>query len=102
MRFLTVLQASDKDKPESPPLVDAGPAFAATMAKDVVVVFPRELGADVSDVSLAPPPGARTLMLTGLTPNSEYALARQGAKIHVTRGKGVRADGGGVLWQPIP
>jgi hypothetical protein len=101
VRFLTVLQASDKDKPETPPLVDAGSAYAATMAHDVVVVFPHDLGADVSDLSLAPPPGARTLMVTGAAPNGEYALVREGGKVHVTRGKGARADGGGVLWLPL-
>ena len=80
VRFLTVLQASDKDKPETPPLIDAGPAFAATMARDVVVVFPRELGAEPAELSLAPPPGARTLMVTGLVPNGEYAVARAAGK----------------------
>ena len=102
VRFLNVLQASDKDKPESPPLVDAGPNFAATMARDVVVVFPTNLGADVSDVSFAPPPGAHTLLLTGLAPNGEYAVAKDGGKVHVTKGKGAHADSGGVLYQPLP
>ncbi len=66
VRFLHVLQASDNGKAETPPLVDAGPGFAATMARDVVVVFPRDFGAAVTDVSLAPPAGARALRVTGL------------------------------------
>ena len=101
VRFLHVLAASDKDQPETPPLVDAGADFAATMVRDVVVVFPRDLGAAVSELSLAPPAGARTLMVTGLVPGGEYALARDGGKVRVTQGKGARADSGGVLWQPI-
>lgn len=102
VRFLTVLQASDKDKPETPPLVDAGPGFAATMARDVVVVFPHDLGAEVSALSFAPPPGAHRLCVTGLAPNGEYTLARDGGKVKLTRGKGAHADAGGVLWQPLP
>lgn len=102
VRFLTVLQASDKDNGDTPPLVDAGPNFAATMARDVVVVFPHELGADVSDLALAPPPRARAILVTGLLPNGDYALARDGGKVHLTRGKGAHADAGGVLFAPLP
>jgi hypothetical protein len=102
VRFLHVLQASDKDRPETPPLIDAGPSFAATMARDVVVVFPRDLGAEVRELSLAPPAGAHTLMLTGLAPGAEYAITRAGAAVHVAQGKGARADAGGVLWHALP
>lgn len=101
VRFLHVLQAADGGKPEEPALVDAGPSLLAATAGSTVVVFPKDFGAAVAEVSFAPPAGARAVLVTGLTPNGEYQLSRAGGRVRITPGKGARADGGGALWQSL-
>jgi hypothetical protein len=41
-------------------------------------------------------------MVTGLEPGQEYSLARVGSRVRVAKGKGARADSGGVLWHALP
>ena len=103
-RFLNVLQGADPGVAADPiQLIQstAGTAYSGALIKQVAVLFPVNFPIDFTTMTYVVPSTTVSHLITGLTPNGEYAMSFQplGDQLQVTisPGNGYRADAGGVL-----
>jgi hypothetical protein len=99
-RFLHVIQGADGGAvadAATPVKSRAGASYEGAAFGNTVVVFPVDLGADATTTSVAVPPGARRIFVTGLAKNTGYRVQTEGWGVTVTAGGDVQTDDGGVL-----
>jgi hypothetical protein len=105
VRFLHVLQGADAGAPPGPvQLVRSidGALFEGAVVRNIVTLFPVDLGVPVTSVKYRVPTGTRLHRITGLTPKTAYriAVASVGSQLEVTITSGgteQSADDAGVL-----
>jgi hypothetical protein len=110
VRFLHVLQGADPGTvPAATTLIqsDSGTPFAGAAVANTLVLFPVTLNIAFTSLAYTAPANLTTQMITGLSPNTSYAVAVQagGDKVSLTisPGQGYTTDGGGVLvWEAKP
>jgi hypothetical protein len=103
-RFLHVLQGADAGAAaDATTLVESisGTAFAGAVVAGTAVLFPVELDAPFDGTAYVVPAGVNTHLISGLTPNAGFTVAREpagaGEKITLSAGGPTMADSGGVL-----
>ena len=99
-RFLHVVQGADGGAtPDAVTLVrsTAGTGYEGAAVAGTAVVFPVDLGQEVSNTTLKVPQGVSRLLITGLAKNAGYGVDKQGDTIAVSSGGDTTTDGGGVL-----
>ncbi len=104
VRFLNVLQGADAGATADPVTLiqsTGGTPYAGAVVGQVAVLFPVSLNVAFTGLTYAAPAATTAHLITGLTPNHDYAvkLATQGAQVQVTvtDGTGYHTDAGGVL-----
>ncbi|HEY2857265.1 MAG TPA: hypothetical protein VGJ21_02485, partial [Terracidiphilus sp.] len=98
-RFLNVLQGADSGVAmvKSTYLQSvAGQQFDGAAFAAYVVYFPVSL-ASFTGTTLSPPVSAHTLLVTGLSPATGYAVTTGGGRVTISPGGATKTDGGGVL-----
>jgi hypothetical protein len=99
-RFLHVVQGADGGStPDAVTLVrsTAGTGYEGAALAGTAVVFPVDLGKEVSNVTLSVPQGVSRVIVTGLAKDSGYSVDKKGDAVTVSSGGDDKSDGGGVL-----
>jgi hypothetical protein len=99
-RFLHVVQGADGGAaPDATVLLTsrAGTAYVGAAVVDTAVVFPVDIGTDVTTTSVAVPSSVTRVIVTGLAHNAGYRVETGSGEVTVTAGGDTQTDGGGVL-----
>jgi hypothetical protein len=104
VRFLHVLEGADQNKAADPVALvqsSAGTAFDGALILDTVVMFKRDVATPFGSVTYAVPDTTAHHFVTGLAPNSGYAVTTQAAnqtiQVTITAGGAALTDSAGVL-----
>ena len=103
-RFLHVLQGADAGTVADPiNLVESstGPPLTGVVVAGTAVLFPVDVGVEVSELIYAAPAGTTRHLVTGLVPGAGYDVETQAANgelaVTIRAGASQLADAGGVL-----
>ncbi|OIN59290.1 T9SS type A sorting domain-containing protein [Arsenicibacter rosenii] len=104
IRFLNVIQGADGTVAQDASVLvqsTAGDAFEGAVVKNTAVLFPNVWGNGFTTTTYTIPSVVTMQLITGLTPNTGYAVAsvNSGATttVTITPGGSLMTDGGGVL-----
>ena len=103
-RFLHVLQGSDAGTAPDPIMLienGAGPPYVGVVVAGTAVLFPVDVGVEVSELTYAVPTGTVRHLITGLVPGGGYDVETQTANgelnVTIRAGAAQVADAGGLL-----
>ena len=102
-RFLNVLQGADAGAPPIPAVAVASDdgALTGAVVGTTAVLFPVDVGAEISETRYMVPTGTTAHLITGLVPGGGYDVttteSATGIAVVVTTGATYQADPGGVV-----
>lgn len=103
-RFLHVLQGADAGVAVDPAIrieSSGGTPFVGAVAGTTAVLFPVDLGSDVSELTYTAPAGTTLHLVTGLVPGAGYEVVTQAAgsdvSVTIRPGSALIANDGGLL-----
>jgi hypothetical protein len=104
VRFLHILQGLDAGgAADTVTLIESsgGTAFAGAVVAGTAVLFPVEIGTEVTELTYTVPAGSSRHLITGLVPDAGYDIETEDANgeraVTIRAGSAQTADAGGVL-----
>jgi hypothetical protein len=74
-----------------------GTRFVGAAVADTAVLFPDKAAPNISATTFTVPGEVKRILITGLTPSTDYTARREGDRITVSTGGPTTTDPGGVL-----
>ncbi|MDT5346892.1 MAG: hypothetical protein QOH91_179 [Mycobacterium sp.] len=99
-RFLHVVQGADGGAaPDAATLLTshAGTAYEGAAVTDTAVLFPVDIGPDVTTATVTVPPGVTRILVAGLKKDSGYRVETRGTELTISAGGDTVTDSGGTL-----